>query len=210
MRRSNFAIAIVAAATFSGAGVASAQTGGGAGTFGLAPFAGYLVSESLIEGPLGTSLGSASGPVIGGQLSLPLGGWVSLVGTVAYGGADLEAGVPILGGVSVGDTETWLFDGTFELRPDWDDGGARVIPVVQLGAGAIDRRLSVGGIDATSTDFVVAGGAGFDIPVGAGMSIRLLARDLYGKADFGSIGSVRARTDEVHTMSFSAGLRFGF
>jgi hypothetical protein len=209
MRCPHLAIAI-AAATLSVAEVATAQTGEGAGTFGFAPFAGYLVSESLIEGPLGTSLGSASGPMIGGQLSLPLGSWISLVGTVAFGGADLEAGVPIFGGVSVGDTETWLFDGTLELRPDWDDGGARVIPVVQLGAGAIDRRLSVGGIEAASTDFVLAGGAGFDIPLGAGMAIRLLARDLYGKADFGSLGPVQARTDEVHTMSFSAGLRFGF
>lgn len=205
-----FITALVIAAALSGAGTASAQSDFRRGTFGFSPFAGYLISESLIEGPMGTTLGSSSGPVVGGQLSLPLGSWISLVGTAGFGSADLEAGVPIFGGVSVGDTKTWLLDGAIEVRPDRDGLGTRVIPVLQLGAGVIDRRFSVRGLNASSTDFVVSGGAGFDIPLSSGMAIRLMARDYYGKADFGSFGPVQARTDEVHTVSLSAGLRFGF
>jgi hypothetical protein len=201
--------AVLSVATLSSAD-AQARSAAGAGTFGIVPFAGYLISESMVEGPLGSKLGSSSAPVIGGQLTLPLASWVSLVGTVGLSNGDLEAGAPILGNVSVGDSRTWLMDGGLELRPGgWATQGYRVIPVLQVGVGAINRQLTVAGVAAESTDLAASAGLGVDIPLGAGASIRLMARDHYGKADFGSLGSINARTDEFHTVSLSAGLRFG-
>ncbi len=199
--------------TFAGAAGAAGQSGGDSnrGAFGIIPFAGYLISESMVEGPLGSSLGASEAPVFGGQLSLPLASWVSLVGTVGYASGDLEAGVPIVGGVSVGGSQTWLMDGALELRPGaWADQGYRVIPVLHVGAGAINRQLTVAGIGAESTDFAASAGLGVDIPLVAGSSIRLMAKDHYGKVDFGTLGSFNARTDEFHTLSLSAGLRFAF
>lgn len=199
--------------TLASAATAAGQAGAssGRGTFGIVPFAGYLISESMVEGPLGTSLGTSDTPLVGGQVSLPLASWVSVVGTVGYANGDLEAGAPIIGGVSVGDSQTWLMDGALELRPGgWADRGYRVIPVLHVGGGAINRQLTVAGMDAESTDFTASAGLGVDIPLFAGSSIRLMAKDHYGKADFGSLGPINARTDEFHTVSLSAGVRIAF
>jgi hypothetical protein len=199
------------------AGVANAQGRTSAvdppsrGTFGLAPFAGYLISEPLIEGPLGTSVGTGSGAVYGAQASLPLGANLSLVGTLGYASSDLEAGVPLIGGLSVGDSRTWLFDGALELRPEgWMSSGYRFIPVVQLGGGAIRREVTVAGIDGQSTDFTLSAGLGGDLPLGSNVAVRLMAKDYYGKVDFGDLGQYSAATDNMHTLGLSAGLRIGF
>jgi len=216
MRKTSSATFILAAALL-GATSSHAQTSlpraesPSPGVLGIAPFAGYLISEPLVEGPLSTSVGGANAPVYGAQLSVPLFASVSLVGTVGYASGDLDVGVPLIGGISVGDSKTWLFDGGLELRPDsWQESGSRFIPVVQLGGGALRRELNVAGIAATSTDFVVSGGIGADIPIGPNVAIRMMAKDHYGKADFGSIGVISARTEGIHTLALSGGLRMSF
>jgi hypothetical protein len=215
MRRTTFGIAILGALLVTAA--ADAQTPSSSavpanrGSFGIAPFAGYLVSESLMDGPLNTSLGGVSAPLYGAQASLPLAAGASLVGTIGYASGDLEVGVPLIGGMSVGDSQTWIVDAAVELRPDsWAARGHRFVPILHFGGGALRRELSVAGFSARSTDLVVSVGLGADFPVAPNVAIRVMAKDHYGKADFGSVGPVNGKTDDLHTFALSAGLRFAF
>lgn len=186
------------------------------GSFAIAPFGGYLISQNLVDGPLETSLGVSSAPLYGLQASLPLAPGASLIGALGYSSGNLEIGLPLLGGISVGNGNTWLFDASVELRLDsWEEQGKRVIPLAQLGGGALRRELTVIGISARTTDFMVSAGLGADLPITSNMAIRLMAKDHYGRADFGSLdlgslGSLNARTNDLHTVALSAGLRVAF
>ena len=178
------------------------------GSFAVTPFAGYLLSQRLVDGPLGSTLDLESAPVYGVQVSLPLAASASLVGTIAHSSSDLGARMPILGGVSFGTATTTVFDAAAELR--LAGNASRFVPLVQLGGGAIRRELTVQGVSAATTDFTVSGGLGADVPISRSLSIRLLARDHYGKADFGSIGSLEASTDDMHAVSLTGGVRLTF
>jgi hypothetical protein len=37
-----------------------------------------------------------------------------------------------------------------------------------------------------------------------------MAKDHYGKADFGSLGELRARTKDIHSLALTGGIRFAF
>ena len=105
------------------------------GSFAVVPFAGYLVSENFVKGPLNTKIGSANAAVYGVQASLPLAPSASIVGTIGYSSGDLEVGLPLIGGFGVGDSNTLLLDAAVELRADkWS---ANFVPFAQLGGGAI-------------------------------------------------------------------------
>lgn len=190
------------------ASTASSQVVVKRGEFAVAPFGGYLVSQSLFEGPINLGINMQGGPLYGVQGSLPLSPSASLIGSVGYSSGDLKAGIPIIGGVSFGSTSTTIFDASVELRADKRD--ARVIPIVELGGGAIRRAITVAGITAKSTDFQVSGGLGVDMPVASNMSLRFMAKDYWGAADFGSIGSLEAKKDDVHAIALSGGLRIAF
>lgn len=177
------------------------------GEFAVAPFGGYLLSQRFIDGPLGTSLDVASAPMYGMQLSLPLAPSASIVGTMAHSSGDLEAGVPILGGMSIGETTTTVFDAAAELRLD---NNARFIPLIQFGGGATRREVTVAGVSSSTTDFQVSGGIGADFPISTNIALRVMAKDYYGRADFGSIGTLQARTDDLHAVAFTGGLRIAF
>jgi hypothetical protein len=177
------------------------------GEFAIAPYAGYLVSQNFFDGPLNTSLSIQSSTVYGAQLSFPLAPGASLVGTIGYGSGDLEAGIPILGGLSVGKTNTLLLDAAVELRLE---KGKRFIPVFELGGGAIRREVTILGVTADATDFQVSGGFGADMPLAPNIALRVMAKDHYGKADFGSVGPLNARTKDLHTVALTGGLRIAF
>ncbi len=211
--RSTISVAsVVAALVF--AGVAEAQSPRGSaisvnrGNFAITPYAGYLVSQSFFDGPLNTSLSIQSSPVFGAQMSLPLAPAASLVGTVGYGNGDLEAGIPIVGGVSLGQTNTLLLDASVELRIE--SSRSRAVPVFQLGGGAIRREVTVLGVTADATDFQVSGAIGVDMPLGSNIALRLMAKDHYGKADFGSVGPLEAKTNDLHTVALTGGVRIAF
>ncbi|MGQ0815810.1 MAG: outer membrane beta-barrel protein [Gemmatimonadota bacterium] len=178
------------------------------GSFAIAPFGGYLLSQRFMDGPLGTSLDVVSSSVYGVQASLPLAPSASIIGSIGHGSGDLEAGLPIIGGISVGTTSTTLFDASVELR--FERKAARFIPLVQLGGGAIRREVTVAGMSASTTDFQVSGALGADFPLASNIALRVLAKDHYGKADFGSIGSLDARTDDLHAVALTGGLRIAF
>ena len=181
------------------------------GSFSVSPFAGYLVSQNYLEGPLSSTLGVVNAPLYGAQATLPLAPGASLVGTVGYSTGDLEVGVPVLGGLSVGENRTWLFDGGVELRLDsWENSGKSFVPLIQFGGGALRREVVVAGMSAASTDFMVSAGIGADFPIAPNIGVRLLAKDHYGKVDFGEFAGVEARTDDLHTLALSGGLRISF
>ena len=176
------------------------------GSFAVVPFGGYLLTQPFLEGPVSTSLTVVSSPLYGLQASLPLAPSASLVGAIGYASGDLEVGVPVLGGISIGNSTALLMDGSVELR----GSVGRFMPFVQLGGGAIRRELSVAGISRSTTDFQVSGGLGADIPIAGNFALRLLAKDHYGKADFGTFGELRARTKDIHSLALTGGVRFAF
>jgi len=177
------------------------------GEFAVTPFGGYLLSQRFVDGPLGTSLNVASAPIYGVQASLPLAPSASIIGTVGYASGDLEAGLPIVGGIYLGETTTTVFDASVELRLD---NGGRFIPLIQFGGGATRREVTVLGVSSSTTDFEVSGGIGADFPVTSSIALRLMAKDYYGKANFGSIGEFEASTDDLHAVAFTGGLRIAF
>jgi hypothetical protein len=202
-----------AAAVLAIAGDVSAQSRSSAisvdrGSFAVAPYAGYLVSQSFFDGPLNTSLAIQSSPVYGAQVSMPLAPNASIVGTLGYGSGDLEAGIPIIGGISIGQTSTLLMDVSVELRVP--SATMRFIPVFQLGGGAIRREVTIVGVTADATDFQVSGAVGADFPMSSNIALRLMAKDHYGKADFGTVGPLEAKTNDLHTLALVGGVRIAF
>lgn len=212
MRSTIFTASALAALTF--VGVAEAQLPRSSaisvnrGSYAIAPYAGYLVSQTFFDGPLNTSLGIQSAPVYGAQVSMPLAPTASIVGTIGYGSGDFEAGIPIIGGISIGKSNTLLLDAAVELRLEGPRRG--FVPVFQLGGGAIRREVTILGITADATDFQVSGAVGGDMPLSSNIALRLMAKDYYGKADFGSVGELEAKTNDLHTVTLTGGLRIAF
>jgi hypothetical protein len=208
------ACAVACAMSLVAASVASAQTPRSSaisvsrGEFAVAPYAGYLISQSFFDGPLNTSLSMQSAPVYGAQFSMPLAPNASIVGTLGYGSGDLEAGIPIIGGISVGETNTLLLDASVELRVP--SATMRFVPVFQLGGGAIRREVSILGVNADATDFQVSGAVGADFPLATNIAVRVMAKDHYGKADFGNVGPLEAKTGDIHTLALVGGVRIAF
>src|SRR6187401_1643212 len=99
--------AAVAAFAFVLTPTVNAQPGVGAT---ITPYAGYLVSGKMFDGPLGTSVSATNSPMVGVQGAVPLTRGISLVGNVAYASGDLSVGLPVIGGVNVGSAKTWLYD----------------------------------------------------------------------------------------------------
>jgi hypothetical protein len=196
------------------AGTAEAQSRSSAisvnrGSFAIVPYAGYLVAQSFFDGPLNTTLGITSSSVYGAQVSMALAPTASLVGTVGYGSGDLEAGIPIVGGISIGSSNTLLLDASVELRLE-SSQRKRFVPVFQLGGGMIRREVSILGVTADATDFQVSGAVGADVPLASNISVRFLAKDHYGKADFGTVGPLEAKTNDLHTVALTGGVRIAF
>jgi hypothetical protein len=176
------------------------------GSFAIVPFGGYLVTQPFIEGPANTSLSFVASPLYGVQASLPLAPSAALVGAIGYSSGDLEVGVPVLGGISIGNSSALLMDASVELRMS----ARRFSPFMQLGGGAIRREVSVMGISGSTTDFQVSGGLGADLPIAGNFSLRLLAKDHYGKANFGSVGELEASTKDIHSLALTGGIRVTF
>src|SRR4051794_27853435 len=68
------------------------------GSFAVAPFGGYMISQAFFTGPLNSSLSVQNAPLYGVQGSLPLAPTASLIGSLAYSSGTLKAGIPIIGG----------------------------------------------------------------------------------------------------------------
>jgi len=182
--------------------------------FDVTPYAGYMRFGHYLDGPLGTSLRSANAPVVGAQVGLALSPSLGLVGNVAYGSADLQVGVPILGGIDVGTAKNWIYDADLEYRVSLPTASttATIVPFVQAGAGAISTRLENSLVNTSSTNFAFNGGAGLDLGFGRGFGARVMVKDYVGRFDASNStgGLVPVKGDLSHNVAASIGLRLSF
>ena len=179
--------------------------------FDLTPYVGYMVSGSLVDGPLGTSLSSAPAPVYGAQIGMRLAPNISIVGNLATSSSDIEAGIPFLGGISVAQSRMVLYDGGLQLDiPVTSIAGASVSPFIQAGAGAIRYDITQAFIDVDATNFAANVGLGADMAVGKTFGVRLMAKDYIGKFDFKDATFVDFEGKTANSFAFSAGVRVSF
>lgn len=177
----------------------------------ITPYAGYMVSSTLLEGPLGTGIASAGRPMYGLQVGVPLTSAISLVGNVARASGDLEVGLPILGGIPFGRSATWMMDAGIQLGlPMGSARATSLTPFVQLGAGAMRQSLEVTGLSTTATNFAFNAGAGLDLGFTPNVGVRLMAKDYIGKFDFEEATTFDIDRGSAHNFAFSAGLRLAF
>ncbi len=177
------------------------------GSFGITPYAGYMKFGSLVNGPLGTSVRRASGPVYGAEATFAITRALAVVGNVGYANSDLEVGVPIVGGLSLGRSSALMYDAALRLRVPM--GSAGVSPFVQAGAGAMRQEIEVGPVATKSTNVAYNVGAGVDVPLGPRLGLQLMAKDYIGKFDAREATAVNVDTRTTHDWSLSAGLRLG-
>ena len=177
----------------------------------LTPYAGYLITGDIVEGPLGVSLAGASAPMYGAQLTVPLTRGISLMGNIAGSRGDLEMGVPVVGGISVGETETLLYDGGLQLSaPGLSRGGGALVPFLQVGAGGIRQDFDVGGVRTDVVSFAWNAGVGLDLAYGSSFGIRLMAKDYVYRFDVREAVGIDADVRTSNNWSLVAGLRFSF
>ena len=179
------------------------------GSFGITPYAGYMKFGNLVDGPLGTSVRGAAGPVYGAEATVGLMRGLALVGNVAYASTDLEVGLPIVGGLSFGKSSALLYDAALRLSVPLSAGGGGISPFVQAGAGAMRQEIEVTPIATRSTNFAYNVGAGVDLPLGPRLGLQLMGKDYIGKFDAREATALNVDTKTTHNWTLSAGLRLG-
>ncbi len=179
------------------------------GQMELTGYAGYLFTSNFANGPFGTGIGSANGAVYGGQIGLPLSPNASLVGGVAYSTADLQLKQSYLGGATVGTSTSWIYEGDLQLRATKQTQGLLMgfSPLLQVGAGAIHRKIDGYGLYDTATDFAINGGVGVDFEVSQGIGLRVMAKDYIGKASF---NSNLAGSNTLNNFTLDEGVKLSF
>jgi hypothetical protein len=182
---------------------------GAKASFGITPYAGYMKFGNIVNGPLGTSLRNAGAVVYGAELGLGLTRNVALVGNLGYARPNLEVGVPIVGGLSVGESSVLLYDAGLRLSLPMQSGGLPITPFIQAGAGGIRQEVKVDPLKTHSTDFAYNFGAGVDLALSPRLGVQLMAKDYVGKFDAREATAINLDTKPTHNWAVSAGLRLG-
>jgi hypothetical protein len=173
----------------------------------ITPYAGYLETGAIVNGPVGAALRNSGAPVYGGELALGLARGLSLVGNVAYSKPGLEVGAPIVGGLSVGESSVLLYDAA--LRVNLPLSSSSVSPFVQAGAGEMRQTIEVGPVSTRSTSFAYNLGGGVDVRLAPRLGLQLMAKDYVGKFDAQEATAIDVETKTTHNWAVSAGLRLG-
>lgn len=177
----------------------------------FSPYAGYMAYGRMLDGPVGTSLVMKSNPVYGAQLGLAIAPNVALYGNVGYSKTNLQVGVPILGGVNVGNSSVWMYDGGLQLDIPTSSRSI-VTPFVQAGAGAMHYDISAANlIDVKTTNFAWNAGAGLDVKLAPTVGMRLMAKDYIGRFNFQdatTVGTIQGRM--AQNWAFTGGFTIGF
>jgi hypothetical protein len=178
----------------------------------VSPYAGYMVFGNYLSGPLGTSVSNAPGVLYGTQVGLSLSPNLSLIGNVGYTTSNIQVGIPILGGVSVGNSSMLMYDAGLEYNFGASKGGALPFsPFVQGGVGAMRYNINAASIITTqATNLAGNVGAGADFTIGRGMALRVLAKDYIGKFNFQDATGLGINGSTAHNIALTAGLRFDF
>jgi len=180
-------------------------------TASLTPYVGYLAAGSIANGPFGFQIGNAGAPMYGVQLGINLHKNVALVGNVGYADSQLEAGLPILGGLSVADSKVLMYDGGVQLRlPVTTSGGTGFVPFVEGGFGAIRNEVTAAGLTTRSTNVALVGGGGLDMQMSNNLGLRLMAKDHISRFDFGEALGINAEGRRAHNWVVGVGLNIGW
>lgn len=176
----------------------------------ITPYGGYMVFGDIADGPLGTSLTSSASPVYGAQVNLPLGSVVSVVGNLAYSQPNLEVGIPILGGVNVGQSKIWMYDAGLQLSAPLMTAQRAITPFVQAGVGGMHYSVNVQGLNRSASNLAFNAGVGADLPLGQNLGLRITAKDYIGKFDFNEATSLDYTARNSNNIALSAGLKLTF
>jgi hypothetical protein len=175
------------------------------------PYVGYMLFGDYLSGPLGTAVTNAPAPLIGAELGMKITPNLSLVGNLATTSSDIQAGIPLLGGVSVAHSRLVMYDAGLQLAiPVTTTMGTAMTPFVQAGAGAMRYDITQSVINTTATNFAANVGAGVDFAVGRGVGVRVMAKDYIGKFDAQQATYLDIGTNTTNNFAFNAGLRFSF
>lgn len=179
--------------------------------FDVTPYAGYMVFGDYLSGPLGTSVTNAPAPLVGAQLGMKIAPNLSVIANLATASSDIQAGVPILGGVSIAQSRVVMYDAGLQLDlPLTTMSGTELSPFVQAGVGAMRYDITESFLSTTSTNVAGNVGLGADISVGRGVGIRVLARDYIGKFDSQQATMIDLGTNTTNNYAVIAGVRFSF
>ncbi|MGH7617764.1 MAG: outer membrane beta-barrel protein [Gemmatimonadaceae bacterium] len=211
LRRIISAVAAVATITSLPLAAVAAQAPESGTVLHVAPYAGYMIFGNYLNGPLGTTLSNAPGMIYGTQVGLSLSPDLSLVGNIGYSSADMKVGIPFLGGVTVGNSSTLLYDAGLEYNLGATSAGSyKFSPFVEAGVGAMKYDISASIIDTHSTNFAANIGLGADFGIGKGLALRVLAKDYIGKFNFQDATGLGITGNTAHNVALTAGLRFDF
>lgn len=179
--------------------------------FEATPYVGYMIFGNYLSGPLGSSVSNAPAPLIGAELGMKITPNLSIVGNLATTSSDIQAGIPLLGGISVAHSRLVMYDAGLQLAiPMTTAMGTSMTPFIQAGAGAMRYDITQSVINTTATNFAANVGAGVDFAVGRGVGVRVVAKDYIGKFDAQQATYLDIGTNTTHNLALNAGVRFSF
>ena len=177
----------------------------------ITPYAGWFITGNFLEGPLGVSLHTTGGPMYGVQASIPLAPGISIFGNVASSKADLKVGIPLVGGVSVGEVESLVYDGGVRLTmPGTLGRSTKTTPFVQLGVGAMRHVISASVLELRTTNLAFNAGVGAHVHVTDGIGLRVMASDYIGRFDAEEAIALDLETRTSHNFGIVGGLSISF
>jgi opacity protein-like surface antigen len=177
----------------------------------LTPYVGFLSSGSIAQGPFGFEIGNAGAPLYGVQLGINLTPNIAVVGNVGYSDTEIQAGLPIVGGIGLADSKVLMYDGGLQLRfPALTRAGTGLVPFVEGGVGAIRHDITVGPVNTTSTNVAFTAGGGVDLQLTNALGLRLMAKDHISRFDYGEAIGIAAEGRRAHNWVLGVGLNLGW
>lgn len=177
----------------------------------LTPYVGFLSAGSIADGPFGFEVGNAGAPVYGVQLGLSLTPNVAIVGNVGYSDSELEAGLPLIGGIGLADSRMLLYDAGLQLRlPAVTGSGTGFVPYVEGGVGAIRHEIAVGPVRTQSTNVAFTLGGGVDLQLTRALGLRVMAKDHVSRFDYGEAIGLPNEGRRAHNWVLGLGLNLGW
>ena len=175
----------------------------------VTPYAGYMVFGAFAKGPLGTSISSTGGPLLGAQLGVALTPNFALVANAARGSSDITIGLPFIDDITVGTNSAWMFDGALQVSMPLPGRAIAFTPFLQLGAGAMRHNVRIG-LSTDATNFVGTFGAGADVGLSRAIGLRVMVKDYVGRFDVREATTIDYEPELAHNLGISAGLRIAF